>query len=212
MSYIVIVNNGFASCAINKYILSEEEVYHLSTAENLLEKIKLIKEKEEEFITTAKTEGYDAGYTEGLKKAESEFKKQFLQYLKNLTENVYLNTIENDKAILDLACEVVRKIATEIGPKNMLQSIALTAIQNLKHKKTLEIKVKEVYVQPLEKKIESLKHQDTINLSSIEVKSDDSLGDLDVIIKSESGVTIASFDEQIKLLKQNIEEEMNLAN
>lgn len=212
MTYLVMINNDTATIANDSLILTDNDIYKLSTVEDVIDKISTLRKNEEELLVKSKIEAYKIGYKEGLKKAQSDLSDQFVEYLKDLTENIFVNTIETNEEILNLACEVTRKIANDIGPRDMLISIATTAINKLKYNKYLEIKVKPEYVSVLQDKLAQLIDKDKYKLSNIDIKPDASLGDLDCVITSDSGETVASFDDQLCLLKKNIEEEMCLHN
>jgi flagellar biosynthesis/type III secretory pathway protein FliH len=209
MSYLVILNNDVISCATGKLVLSDKEVIKLATIEDLAEKISLIKNQENEKVLQSQQEGYKQGYEAGLNKAIANLHTQFIEYLKDLTENVVINSSESDEAVLNLACEVIRKIASDIEPGDMICSMAMTALQKLKHSKSIEVKINSSYVDVLQNRLKSINGGETFKYSNIEIIPDSSLGELDCIIKTETGTTIASFSEQLNILKQNIQAEMS---
>ena len=185
-------------------MLSNEDVLKLSSADNVLEYIRSIKTNEESNIKKSVRDGYEAGYKDGLKQAEKKLNDQFKTYLNEITDSIYTNRIETDQEIIELACEVTKKIASDIGPKEMLSSLAATAIQNLNNKRNLQIKVNPLHAQELQTKLDSFFKDGTGDESRIEILPDKNLGDLDIVIKTQVGETIASFDDQLRLLKNNL--------
>jgi flagellar biosynthesis/type III secretory pathway protein FliH len=209
MSYLVILNNDVISCATNKLVLSDKEIIKLATIDNLANEITLIKNQESDKVFKSQQEGYKKGYETGLKEAISDLHGQFIEYLKDLTENIVISSSDSDEEILNLACEITRKIASNIKPEDMIRGIAMTALQKLKNHNCLELKINPNYVDILKNKLKSIENNEIFKFSNIEIISDSSLGELDCIIKTEAGTTIASFDEQLNILKQNIKAEMS---
>ncbi|MEJ2622330.1 MAG: FliH/SctL family protein [Candidatus Thiodiazotropha sp.] len=210
MSYLVLISNDVATCSTDNLLISQDDVLKLSSAENVLDYIRTLKEKEESKIKAAVLDGYEVGYQEGIEKAETKINELFKTYLNDLTENIYTNRIETDHEIIELACDVTKKIATGIAPNEMIEKLAITAIQNLSNKRELQIKVNPDHVAALQEKLNSIAHDSNSELSTMEVKADQMLGSLDVIIKSPTGDTIASFDDQLKMLKNNMLDELSL--
>ncbi|ODB95054.1 hypothetical protein A3197_16950 [Candidatus Thiodiazotropha endoloripes] len=208
MSFIVIFNSAYITCCSDNLILSPNDIVKLSSSENVLDYIRSLKNIEENKLKQSIKEGYEAGYKEGFKKAEKDLNTQFKSYLEDLTESIISSRIETDQEIVALACNVIKKIAENIKPSEMVQSLAITAINNLQNKRELQIKVNPEYVEDLQQKIHSINQTGNDDYSGLDIRSDQSLGKFDIIIKSQTGETIASFDDQLKLIKENMIEEL----
>jgi flagellar assembly protein FliH len=189
--------------------MTSEDVIKLSSIENVLEYVKTLKQTEETNIKQAVQDGYETGYKEGLDKAEKKLNELFQTYLNDLAEKLFTDHVETDHEIIKLACDVTNKIAAGIGPNEMIEKLAVTAIQNLSNKRNLQIKVNPCHVIALQQKLESIAHNSNSDFTTIEIKADQMLGNLDVIIKTPVGDTIASFDDQLRLLKNNMLNELN---
>lgn len=208
MNYLVIINSDAITCATNNYLLSDKEVIRLDSISDVVETINTLKAQKEEQINISIKNGYKNGFNQGLVNAQNELNTQFIEYLKDLTENYFVNTTETDSEIINMACEVTRKIADEIDSAEILPSLAITALKKLKQHKRIELKVRPEYVEILRSKISSLETNEVNNYSSLEIVADESLDTLDCIIKTDAGVTVASFTDQLNLLKENIINEM----
>ncbi|MCG7984710.1 MAG: hypothetical protein JAY90_18410 [Candidatus Thiodiazotropha lotti] len=208
MSFLVIFNSAYITCCSDNLILSPNDIVKLSSSENVLDYIRSLKNNEEAKLKQSIKEGYETGYKEGFKKAEKDLNSQFKSYLEDLTESIISNRIETDQEIVVLACNVINKIAENIKPSEMIQSLAITAINNLQNKRDLQIKVNPEYVEELNNKIHSINQTDNGDYSGVDIRSDQSLGKFDIIIKSQTGETIASFDDQLNLIKENMIEEL----
>jgi flagellar biosynthesis/type III secretory pathway protein FliH len=209
MSYLVLINNDVATCSTDNLLITQDDILKLSSAENVLDYIRTIKTSEESNIKQAVKEGFEEGYKDGLARSEKKLHELFKSYLNDLTDNIFSNRVETDHEIIDLACDVTKKIAAGIGPSEMIEKLALTAMQNLSDKRKLQIKVNPEHVNTLQKKINQLSSVSKSDLSTIEVKADQLLGYLDVIIKTPAGDTIASFDDQLNMIKKSMLDELN---
>lgn len=208
MKYLVILNSDIATCATNDYIISDEDIIKFDSMSGIIEMITEIKNSWESKVEDSTKAGYLKGYDEGLKKGQHDLNAQFLEYLKDLTDNIIVNTTDSDADIINMVCEVTRKIAEDLDSKDVLTSLAVTAIKKLKQHKGIEVKVRPEYRKVLQEKLEKMNIKDNYNYSTLEIVSDPSMGHLDCTIKSDSGVTVASFDEQLMLLKKNIESKL----
>ncbi|MCG8027067.1 MAG: hypothetical protein N0E59_04725 [Candidatus Thiodiazotropha taylori] len=168
-----------------------------------------MKISEETKLKKSIQEGYEAGYKEGLIKSEEDLNLKFESFLTELINNISINRIETDQEIIELACEVINKIASNIKPNEMLQSMAVSAINKLQNKRELQINVNPQHVEELQKTIRSLNHNGTDEYFAIDVRPDKTLGQLDIIIKSQSGETIASFSDQLNLIRDNMLDELS---
>lgn len=208
MKYLVILNSDIATCATNDYILSDEDIIKFDSMSGIIEMITEIKNSEASKVEGSTKDGYLKGYDEGLRKGQQDLNTQFLEYLKDLTDNIIVNTTDSDAEIINMACEVTRIIVEDLDSKDVLTNLAITAIKKLKQHKEIEIKVRPEYRKVLQEKLERMNIKDNYNYSTLEIVSDPSMGHLDCTIKSDSGVTVASFDDQLMLLKKNIESKL----
>ncbi|RLW57611.1 MAG: hypothetical protein B6D75_16600 [gamma proteobacterium symbiont of Stewartia floridana] len=209
MSFLIILKNEYFTCCSDNLVLSANDVVKLSSSENVLEYIRSLKTSEETKLKKSIQEGYEAGYKEGLTKSEEDLNLKFESFLTELINNISINRIETDQEIIDLACEVINKIASNIKPNEMLQCMAVSAINKLQYKRELQINVNPQYVEELQKTIRSLNKDGTEEHFAIDVRPDKTLGQLDIIIKSQSGETIASFSDQLNLIKDNMLDELS---
>jgi flagellar biosynthesis/type III secretory pathway protein FliH len=210
MSFLLVINSDVATCSTDNLLISNDDVLKLSSTENVLEYVSKLKHSEESNIKKSVEDGYEAGYKEGLEIAERKLNELFKNYLNELTANILTNRIETDRDIIELACDVTKKIAADIHPDEMLKSLAITAIQNLNNKRNLVIKVNPGHVKELKETLERVSSEGNGELSRIEVKPDQSLATLDLIIMSDVGETIASFDDQLNLVKNNMIEGLSI--
>ena len=201
MNFVAIFNNDVLSCSTDRLVLTKDEFSELEKIEDLTSEIICLRDTEVERISKSESNGYQAGYSDGIHQGLSDLNKQFREYLKDLTENIYINNIESDEFILNLAVEVIKKIASEIGNEDMIKSIASTAIQKLKQSNHLEVKVNPKYADQLKLDLKKIDDSNTYAFSSLDIIADASLGELDCIIKTESGTTVASFEEQLNILR-----------
>jgi flagellar biosynthesis/type III secretory pathway protein FliH len=204
MTYILLFNNTLNSCETDQLILSKEQAKHIETSEQLLQEISELKKTEKNCINAAELKGFSNGYNKGLNKSLDEAKSHFIEYLASITRRVIETHTLSEKSILDLAINITQKIAHEVGSENMIAGIAQRAIKNLKSEEPLEIRVNSELAEYVKQKVKDLLHSNSGLTPHIEVIPDPNIGKLDCIITSDSGVTEASFEQQIYVLKENI--------
>jgi flagellar assembly protein FliH len=206
MTYITILNNDLVTCATDQLILSKNEIKELNTIDKLLSELTELKESEESKLHAVRQEAYQDGFNEGLNEGKKELSCQFREYLKDTTHNVYLNSMESEETIINLATEIIRKIASDFNSKDVITGIVSTAIKEHKHFNQLEIRVNPIYVEYLKDTVSNLNENGSRKVVSIDIIGDPEMGDLDCVIKTESGTTVASFDEQLNQLKNLLTE------
>jgi flagellar assembly protein FliH len=211
MTYITILNNGLVTCATDQIILSKNEIKELNTIDKLLSELMELKESEESKLHLLRQEAYQDGFNEGLNEGKNELSCQFRDYLKDITHNVYLNSMESEETIINLATEIIRKIASDFNSKDIITGIVSTAIKKHKHFNHLEIKVNPIYVECLKDTVSSINENSSQKVLSLDIVGDPDMADLDCVIKTESGTTVASFDEQLNQLKNLLTENAKMA-
>jgi flagellar assembly protein FliH len=204
MTYIMLFNTSDLSCQTNQLVLTKAQAKHLESTDLLLNEISQLKANEKQAINDAEKEGFQKGYDRGLSVSLKEAKSLFTKYLETITEKVIETHTLSERSILNLALNITQKIALDIGPEDMVTGIAKRAIKNLKSEKTLEIVVNAQIADYVEHKLNNLIENDNGLTPHIEVVPDPNIGELDCIIKSDSGVTEASFEQQLQLLKQKL--------
>jgi flagellar assembly protein FliH len=204
MTYILIFNTSELSCETDQLVLTQAQAKHIDSTELLLNEISGLKDSEQKKVKDAESNGFKKGCDEGLSISLKEAKSLFIEYLESISERVIESHTLSEQAILDLALNITQKIALEIGSEDMITGIALRAIKNLKSDKPLEIRVNSGFADSVERKLQHLTNSNNGSIPHIEVVPDPNIGELDCIITSDSGVTEASFDQQLHLLKQQL--------
>ena len=167
----------------------------------LVEEIQKYKNDEVCKVNEAEKQGYENGYNDGVATGYKEVKEQFTDYMETTCKQIIsLHTLTKE-SILNLALEITRKIATNIGSEDVILGIASNALSNYKRDESIKIKLNDVHTEEL---INNIKNLTKSNGLIIEVIPDQSIGELDCIIISESGVTDASFETQLKTLEQHL--------
>jgi flagellar biosynthesis/type III secretory pathway protein FliH len=199
----MLIKKSDLECTVNKLVLTKDEALQFRKVENLLHECESLRDKENEAVEIAKTQGYESGYKEGLNDGIDGLSEKFKEHIINMSKNIEQIHTLSDERVLELALNITKKIALDIGPEDMITGIAKSALKKMKSDSNIEIKVNPEMVEVLDNNI---KHtiQKSNNNVNIEIIPDKKLGKLDCIISSESGVTEASFSQQLNLLKQKI--------
>jgi flagellar biosynthesis/type III secretory pathway protein FliH len=201
----MLFNTSDVSCATDQLVLTLEQAKQFEKLDCLIDEINQLRENEHDHIKSAKENGFDQGYKEGLNVSRKEMNLLFSEYLESITRRVIEEHTLSQQDILELALNITRKIALEIGSEDMIAGIAQRAIKNLKTEKPLEIKVNAEIATTVEQKLSDRKAMNNNGIPiNIEVVPDPNIGTLDCIITSDSGVTEASFEQQLKLLEQQL--------
>jgi flagellar biosynthesis/type III secretory pathway protein FliH len=205
MTYILLIKTKDVSCATDQYVLTQEEVKQLSSVDTLIKELKKMRDNERNKINIAEVRGFDEGYQEGYLESRNEMKTLFTEHLEATFKRIMEVHTLSQQSIIDLAFNITRKIASEIGPEAMITGIINRAVKNLKLDKTLEITVNSEIAQDIDQKLRnylSVNNNDTYPV--IEVIPDPDIGILDCIIRSDSGETEASFEQQLNALENKL--------
>jgi flagellar biosynthesis/type III secretory pathway protein FliH len=209
MAYITIINNETVTCATDSVVILEDDVKQIDEITHLTHQIKELQGSESDRITKSEHKGYQEGYEQGLKQGQEDLNEKFKEYLKGIIEDVSIKSSEIDKIALNLAFEVVRKIVDNIGNDAVIIGIASNAIRKLKQHDSLEIRVNPEYVESLKQSLTNQSDEQVEN-TRLDIVGDPKLDFLDCVIKTEAGMTIASFEEQLRVIRDHIVKNMKL--
>lgn len=204
MAFITLINNRGLTCATDQMVLTPAQVESIENIANLQRTFSRIRDIELKLIENAKAEGYEKGYQEGLSASVKDVKLLFTEFLDSTIESMIETHTLTQKSILELALNVTRKIAEEIGPETVITGIAHRAINQLKAEKPIEIKVHAELADTVKQKLESRRPRHDANTPLVEVIPDPSMGQFDCVITSDLGVTEASFEQQLKSLDHQL--------
>jgi flagellar assembly protein FliH len=204
MAFITLINHTEGSCATDQLVLSQSQVNKIESIETLLTELKQLKDSKLERLRYFEKKGYEEGYIKGLSNSARDVKQLFSQYLDSTTESVIETHTLTQQSILDLALNITRKIADELGPEEVVTGIAQRAVNQLKSDNPIEIKVHTDHAENVKQRLDSLNANHKGIKPTIEVIPDHNIGELDCVISSDLGVTEASFEKQLKSLERQL--------
>ncbi|MET0026416.1 MAG: FliH/SctL family protein [Candidatus Thiodiazotropha sp.] len=204
MKYISVIRTDSISTFTESKIINSEELHYFDSLKELSVELENILNNKKIEIKESCSKGYEEGYIKGLDKGLEELQNKFISHLSELLDDMKNNLAHTERTALELACEMTKKIAEDI-PKNVIMaSLAKTALLKLKEYPSYEIIVNESNYNILENYVSSLSDARQVSPNSLRLTSDRSLGDLDCHIRTNSGLTIANFSDQIDLLRIHI--------
>jgi flagellar biosynthesis/type III secretory pathway protein FliH len=210
MTYITIINNEVLSCSSDKHIIESQDIEYLNNAKAVsTEMLELLSQKQAE-INSSVERGYADGYQEGLENGRIALDSVFKKHLLSITEKFLNDEVYAQKMAIEIAYELINKIAEDIPRDELMSSIIKTALNKIKGHPYYEIIVNEANALVIDKQIKELALARKISPTSIRILVDKSLGDLDCHIKTDAGVTVANFNEQIDILKSHLTKNLGM--
>jgi flagellar assembly protein FliH len=203
MTFITIVNTPALNIATDQHILDKDQVRSVNNIHHLVKEIEALRDDQLKACKEAKEQGYENGYKEGMEKSYKESKHLFSEFLAKTSDEIINTHTLQRKDIVDLAIEITKKIVSNIESDEIVVGIAENAISHYGKKESIKIKVNSEIADKIKIKL-SRKSTISDEYPKIEIVEDPKISELDCIIMSESGVTDASFDEQLKKLERHL--------
>jgi flagellar biosynthesis/type III secretory pathway protein FliH len=102
-----------------------------------------------------------------------------------------------ENSIVDLAVNIVRRIALRLGSENFMPALVETALAEVKKSSHVVLRVSPLSVSNVTKYLNDL-GLTTSHLRSLEVRSDTTIGDFECVLETELGFVVADLDIQLK--------------
>lgn len=195
MSYILIASGpGFTALA-DQPVVPREQVRRLADAAALLAeaeaRLASVDAVREAARAEARAEGFAAGLAQGREAAAGEL-------VANLAE-LHHGAAQEREAVRAgmgrLALDIVRRIASELAPEQVIAAIAARAVREVLPEQPIVVRVATTNVGETSARLWPLS-------ASVEVQGDPALGAQDCVLETGQGRTVASLDVQLTALEQ----------
>jgi flagellar biosynthesis/type III secretory pathway protein FliH len=207
MTYVTILNSELLTCLSDQIVISKEEVRCINDINSLVQELQSLTNRISEDKQEAEENGFNEGYSEGLRISQKDAKEQFIEYLDKLTDDVYEKITLQKSEIIDLAIEITKKIVSSIDSDEVVTSIAKTAVSQFKEQDSIKIQVNSEIAEAIQTRLKDKRINADV-FPKLEIVNNPNVGILDCIITSEHGVIDASFNEQLKTLKHRLIESL----
>ncbi len=205
MTFVTLIHDPQVSIASDKLVIPAAELKLTQDAVHLGSNLACLLNEEQNRIETAEQEGYESGYQRGKEDGLRNALDDLSAGLKDLAVSLEQRDAELQRSVARVAIQVVRKIASEVGSREMVASLAKTAARELV---AVERLVVAVHPDMLEAVVERLRAPvDESWNKHLEVQADESLALFDCVLHTETGSVVAGLDAQLANLEKALAKE-----
>jgi|GEM_PF-1038147 len=225
MSFVTLVNKGELSLSTDQLVIPATEVNALTNAIDVCDQLHMLLSTRKERLLEAEKQGFDEGFKQGLEEGLENGRADVAEQLSLIHAKAAGQQDKMKQSVVTLAMQVVRKIADDIGPANMVAAMAKKAVDELVSHSLLILHVHPCAVDAVKSRLNIAEHDshdeptttDKIDVAAnssaralhIEVRSEASLSAQDCLIETEFGTTVASLDEQLRCLDDIIRRKLS---
>ncbi|WP_457671021.1 FliH/SctL family protein [Thiolapillus sp.] len=204
MTYVTLIQDPMLSLASDKLVIPATELPAVLDAVDLASNLARLLNEEKHRIEAAERDGFENGYERGREEGLRQALDDLSTGLKALSEKMDRREDELQRSVARLAIEIVRKIAVEVGAREMVVSLAQTAARELVSTERIVVAV---HPKMLETVVEQLRMPTgKAGYQRLEVQADDALDPFDCVLHTKSGSVVAGLDAQLENLQRVLEE------
>lgn len=198
MASLIFLQNRNFTLSSNSLVYDPEEVNTLQSVLDQAGEIHRMLDNEKSLIEEAKEKGYNEGYESGQSDGYEAALEHIATKLVTLAKEANAAREELRHSAGDIAIKIVDKIATEIGNRDTVKSLAVTAARQLTGSEAI---VLHVHPDNKEYLIDELLKSNGSTLNIVDVVADPELSDTDCVLETEYGHIKAGLQTQLKVMR-----------
>jgi flagellar biosynthesis/type III secretory pathway protein FliH len=188
----------------DKVIFSSNEIEEISTASELVNKLRMLVDDKEMELSNSIKQGYENGFKKGADDAYRKYLDTFEESTCTLVKAVSKYKSDSLSVATKMAINIFEIILGEIKPQDIMERIVAKALKQYKKNTKITVKVPIDVVEHLTQYCERVAKSEEYEDCNIDVEGDKSLALYECILVSDYGEAVASLSDQIR----NIEFEM----
>lgn len=214
MTYVAILNKPGVTISTDELIVSPDDVSHVDSVAQLGKHLSQFLSSYKDVLSAETKRGYDEGFEKGKEEGLRHAREQFSSQLTQLSTQHAREKSQLADYAVSLALQIVRRIAEDVGPAEMMAEIARTASREFSHETQVVLRVHPDNAETVRNRVQNIyvnatdfQGQDrrkagaAAKTEQVEVRADDSLGLYDCLLETEFGTTIASLEHQLTCLE-----------
>jgi flagellar biosynthesis/type III secretory pathway protein FliH len=198
---ISLIQNEDVTLVMDDLVIPAADVAHFVSFSDASEAVSRLGTTMQSRIEAAEKTGFEKGFgmgrTQGLEKAGAEVS----QHLLMLQEKAARQERRMQDSVAQLAVQIVRKIAENLGPAETVAALAATASRELLTGGWLVVQVHPSVLEIVEANLAYLQNDPEI-VCRVEIRADESLKPFDCLLETEFGTTVAGLDGQLESLEK----------
>lgn len=201
MSLITFLNTDRATVATRKLVYQPDEVSALTNVLDQAVHLQSLIDTEDERIEAAANQGQEQGYEKGQEQGYEAALEHIAVKLVVLSKEANAARDALEESAGDIAIKIVKKIAADIGSKEMIAALARSAASELVPKEPVVLRVhpdNEAYME------EQVLQPEVPTARIVDVVGDYSLSEDDCVLETEYGRIKADLQTQLTVLREKL--------
>lgn len=201
MALVTFINNDQLTLGSSKLVYAPEEINSLTNVIEQAELLQDIYSAESEKIESAAKDGYLTGYEKGQEEGYEAALEHIAVKLVLLAKEADGTRDQLEESAAKIAVQIVEKIATDVGQKEMIVALAKSAAKNMVSRETVVLRVHpDNYDYVSKEALES----DHVASRIVEVVGDPTLTESDCVLETEYGQIKADLQTQLRVLSEQL--------
>jgi flagellar biosynthesis/type III secretory pathway protein FliH len=197
MSFVTLLKTERLIAGTDRLVYGPDEIGHLGTVVEQCDALDELLQVEQVKIDQMAQQGYQAGFDEGRQEGYSDGQAQVARELVALSQTMNDQRNQLQRQTGELALEIVRRIASELGPANVLAALAASAAEELVPKTPMVLKVHQDQCHSVSARLETIASA----ALDISVVGDNTL-ELDAcLLETEFGQVKADLNTQLSAIR-----------
>jgi len=201
MSLLVLSNSENLHVSTGRLVYSKAEIAALGDSLSQCEQLKKSCDEQQQHIESAINAGYGQGYEKGEAAGNEDALGYIAERLVTLGKQANSAREQVQGSSVNLAVQIVEKIASRIGPPEMIAALAQQAASELVPAEAIVVKVHPSMLSQVEEQLAGLGTQ--LN-TPLQFESDVSLNEDGCILETEYGHVKADLETQLSVLRSQL--------
>lgn len=201
MNLITLVHEKELSVTSGKLVYRADETDALKSVLETAEALVDVHAKASEKIAVATESGREQGFKEGYEAGQQAARKQISTQLLQMAQQFQLDLEQQREHTVELALQIVRKIAAGIAPEETLAALARIAAKSCLEDESITLHVHPKHKAAVQARLQADNPSATKPLI---VTEDASLDENGCVLATRHGSVLADLETQLQVIQQNL--------
>ncbi len=205
MSYLLTLHNRFGlTLATTDPVVPPEQLAPLQHAFALADALSALLAEQRTALAQAqeegRAEGHAAGYAAGQERAQEEAAQALAEQIQRIAAEQTAQREELRQALVTLASAMVRRMAADLAPAQVLAALAERAFDHVVPPQPVRLRLPPALLEPVRTQLAQRELPLAVHYSA-----DDSLDGLQCVVESAAGTLLAGLDDMLARTAQSLQ-------
>ena len=206
MNLVTLLNTDMITLTSGKLVYGPDETGALKSAVAAAESLVAEQASAAERVAEAVEAGRDNGYKDGFESGLQAARAQIASEIASLARQAQAQLQQQRNHTADMAVQIVRKIAAQLGEAQTLAALAHQAAQEFAQDEIITLRVHPAHVESVRLRLRDLQQTGESVAHLTNVVADAELADTGCVLDSRFGSVVADLDTQLNAISAHLEQ------